>query len=84
MKATISIESFTGRLMLKQDPGYPRFVYLSFKNNQRLQIVYPRGLSCRIYSLGQDKENVVFKHLDYDERYTKFTLGSFIFERIKD
>ncbi|XP_028397724.1 beta-lactamase-like protein 2 [Dendronephthya gigantea] len=83
VKAIISIESFTGRLMLKQDPGYPPFVYLSFKDHQHLQIVYPRGLTCLAYSLGQDKENIVFKHLDYEDRYSQFTLGSFVFERIK-
>lgn len=83
MKATIAIESFTGRLMLRQDPGYPPHVYLSYKNSKLLQIVYPHGLSCRVYALGQDKEVITFKHLDNKGLFKQFTLGSFVFERIK-
>lgn len=82
VKATISIESFTGRLVLKQDPGYPPYVYLSFINSKVLQVVYPHGLSCEVYSLGQDKEKVKFKHLDHKGRFKQFTLGSFNFQRI--
>jgi hypothetical protein len=81
VKATISIELFTGRLMLKQDPGYPPYVYLSFITSQLLQIVYPHGLACEGYALGQDNENIKFKHLDYKGRFKQFTLGSFVFKR---
>lgn len=79
--ATIFIESFSGRLMLKQDPGYPPFVYLSFIDPQLLQIVYPYGLPCQVYALGQDKENVNFHHLDTKGRFNRFVLGSFVFTR---
>ena len=82
MKATITIESLTGRLILKQDPGYPPYVYLSFINSKLLQIVYPYGLACNVYALGQDKENIKFKHLDHKGRFKQFTLGSFVFKRI--
>ena len=81
VKATISIDSFTRRLILKQDPGYPPFVYLSFKNSQLLQIVYPHGLACDVYALGQDKEDIKFKHPDYKGRFKQFALGSFVFKR---
>ena len=82
VKATISVESFTRRLMLKQDPGYPPYVYLSVINSHVLQIVYPHGLSCEVYALGQDKEIVRFKHLDQKGRFKQFIIGSFSFQRI--
>ena len=82
VKATVSVESLTRRLILKQDPGYPPYVYLSFVNLRTLQIVYPDGLSCQVYALAQDKERVKFKHLDYKGRFNQFTLGSFNFQRV--
>lgn len=82
VQATISVESFSGLLKLSQEPGYPPFVYLSFIKSNLLQIVYPRGLSCQVYALGQNKEYLKFEQLDSTGRFKIFTLGSFVFKRI--
>lgn len=82
VRAVISIETYTGLLKLRQEPGYPAVVYLSFINTQQLQIVYPRGLSCEAYALGQDREFLWFQNPDSRGRLQQFTLGSFVFKRV--
>ncbi|XP_046852085.1 putative beta-lactamase-like 1 [Xenia sp. Carnegie-2017] len=81
VKATIEKDLYSGRLILKQDHGYPSYVYLNAMDSKHFRIIYPYGLPCSAYSLGQDKEIVMFQQLDSKKRYKKFKLGSFIFRR---
>ena len=81
--AKISMDTSSGHLKLYQDPGYPSSVYLSYVNSHLLQIIYPSGLSCQDYALGQDKEFLRFHRETHSSgRFKHFTLGSFVFERV--
>lgn len=73
-----------GALHFYQTPGYPRVTLLNYLKPLTFEVVYPSGLKCFVYGIGQNHERVVFDSPNNQGVSNRFTFGPFIFTRIKD
>ena len=79
-----NISTENGVLHFRQIPGYPRVTLLSYLEPRTFEVVYPSGLKCFVYGMGQNHERVVFDSPNDQGVSERFAFGPFVFTRIKD